>query len=397
MQTFTVRSESGAPAADYKFQRVTKPSPLATGVPRVARADLDVPEELRRRRPMRSLAILAGGVVVVIAAVTLLPGLQSLRTRFAHASAPWLVLAVGLEVASGLSYVVAFRSVFCRRMNLAMSYKIATSELGATALLPVGGAGGLALGAWALRRGGMPAEHIARRTVAFFLLTSLANVAAVFVVAVGLALGLFPGHASVALTVTPAAAAALAIVGALLAGRLAARLRRRLDARAAGEVSRLAKALGAVGDGVAESVRLLRRLDWGLFAGSIGYMAFDLFVLWASFRAFGSGPPMAIIWIAYLLGALGGLLPLPGGIGGVDVGMVGALVLYGVPVAASTVAVLAYRAVSLWVPALMGTAAFFQLRRALRDEAHEIALCVPGTVIEVAGRGPVLIDAETEP
>jgi uncharacterized protein (TIRG00374 family) len=152
-----------------------------------------------------------------------------------------------------------------------------------------------------------------------------------------------------------------------------------------------------VGDGVAESVRLLRRLDWGLFAGSIGYMAFDLFVLWASFRAFGSAPPMAIIWIAYLLGALGGLLPLPGGIGGVDVGMVGALVLYGVPVAASTVAVLAYRAVSLWVPALMGTAAFFQLRRALRDEAHEIALCVPGTVIEVAGRGPVLIDAETEP
>ena len=61
-------------------------------------------------------------------------------------------------------------------MSWGTSYKIAMAELGADSLLPVGGAGGLALGAWALRRGGMPADEIAHKSVAFFLLTSAPNV-----------------------------------------------------------------------------------------------------------------------------------------------------------------------------------------------------------------------------
>ncbi|MEJ7891319.1 MAG: hypothetical protein WKF94_01585 [Solirubrobacteraceae bacterium] len=60
---------------------------------------------------------------------------------------------------------------------------------------------------------------------------------------------------------------------------------------------------------------------------------------------------------------------MPGGIGGVDAGLVGALVLYGTPAATAAVGVLAYRAVLLAIPAILGGAAFITLQRSLRDEA----------------------------
>jgi len=114
-------------------------------------------------------------------------------------------------------------------------------------------------------------------------------------------------------------------------------------------------------------------------------------ILWATFRAFGASPPLAIVWIAYLIGELGGLIPVPGGIGGVDLGLVGSLVLYNVPVTAATSAVLAYRAIALWVPAVLGSAAFVALRRTLRNESSRIAVCVPETPMEVIGLGRVVI------
>ena len=135
----------------------------------------------------------------------------------------------------------------------------------------------------------------------------------------------------------------------------------------------------------------MRRHDWHLVVGSFAYLAFDIMVLWAAFKAFGSSPELAIIWIAYLIGELGGLIPIPGGIGGIDVGLVGMLVIYGVDASAATAAVLAYRAVALWVPAVVGGAAFVALRRTLNTEAERIALCPDGTQIEVVGRGRVVV------
>src|SRR5690349_3024262 len=129
-----------------------------------------LPDAVRPRRLRRAVIKLCAVLVVVVILVTLLPGLGQLRERFANASAGWIVVGCLLEVLSCLAYVVAFRRVFCTRMSRSNSYKIAMSELGADSLLPVGGAGGLALGAWALRRGGMPAQEIAHKTVAFFLL-----------------------------------------------------------------------------------------------------------------------------------------------------------------------------------------------------------------------------------
>jgi uncharacterized protein (TIRG00374 family) len=353
-------------------------------------ADLGIPAELSQRHLRRRLLIAVGLLAAVVAVVTLLPGLASLRTRFSHAEPGWLVLGVGLKLLSGLSYVVIFRAVFCNRMRWRHSYEIGMSELGANALFPTGGAGGLALGAWALRRGGMPSSQIARRTVAFFLLTSVPNVLGVVIVGVGLAVGLFPGHASLALTLLPAAIAALAIVATLAIGRLAGRLHGRLADTRAG--SKRVAALSAIAEGVDEALALLREHDWQLIGGLIGYLAFDVMILWATFHAFGASPPLAIIWIAYLIGELGGLLPVPGGIGGVDAGLVGTFVLYGVAVTPVTAAVLTYRAIALWVPAVFGATAFVALRRTLRTEADQLAACAPGGEMDVIGLGPTVVE-----
>ena len=361
--------------------------------------DLEIPEELGRRKLRARLLLLAGLVLAVVAIVTLLPGLAGLRTRLSHAKPAWLLLGVGLKVLSGLGYVAVFRMVFCRRMTWRVSYQIGMSELGANALFPTGGAGGLALGAWALKRGGMPATEIARRTVAFFLLTSVANVVGVIVVGIGLAARVLPGETNLALTLIPAAIAAMSIMGALLAGRTAPRLHLRLERSEEGESTRRARAalktLVAVADGVNEAVALLREGNAWLIGGIVAYLVFDVMVLWATFRAFGSAPPLAIVWIGYLIGELGGLIPVPGGIGGVDAGLVGSFVLYNVPITAAASAVLAYRAIALWVPAILGSAAFISLRRTLRHESAAIAVCAPQTEMEVIGLGRVVIGPPT--
>ena len=327
--------------------------------------------------------------------MTLLPGLGQLRTRLSHAQPGWLVLGAVFKLLSGLGYVAVFRMVFCRRMSWRVSYQIGMSELGANALFPTGGAGGLALGAWALKRGGMPGEEIARRTVAFFLLTSVANVAGVIIIGCGLAVRLFPGETNLALTAVPAAIAALAVTGALVAGRAAPRLHGRLERLEQGEPARRTivtlKILVAVADGVNEAVALLREANPWLLGGIAAYLFFDVMVLWATFHAFGVAPPLAIIFIAYLIGELGGLIPVPGGIGGVDAGLLGTFVLYGVPVTSAASAIIAYRAIALWVPATLGAAAFIWLRRTLRRESDAIAVCAPQTEVEVIGRGRVVI------
>src|SRR5919201_1036010 len=79
-------------------------------------------------------------------------------TRVSSGSPGWLLLAVGLEVLSFVGYVVLFRAVFVRggsRIDWRESYQITMAGLAATRLLAAGGAGGVALTAWALRRSGM--------------------------------------------------------------------------------------------------------------------------------------------------------------------------------------------------------------------------------------------------
>ena len=323
---------------------------------------------------------MAGLVVVVVIVVSLAPGLGQLRAEFEHASAPWLVLGVVAEVLSTMSYVLVFRAVFCQRMPWKLSYQIGMAEQAANSLLPAGGAGGLALGAWALRRGGMSVDHIARRSVAFFLLTSLANVGVLIVFGVAYATGLFGGVPAPGLTYgfTAAGIAATLITLALpaLTARNAARRERR--APATGRIKKVVRTTtDALGDGVRDAVSLLRQRQLGVAVGSLGYLAFDIAALAACFAAFGHTPGFGVLVLAYIIGQLGGLLPLPGGLGGVEGGLIGTFALYHVSLASASVAVLAYRALALWIPALLGSVAFVQLRRTLHREEEPAAICRP--------------------
>jgi uncharacterized membrane protein YbhN (UPF0104 family) len=343
-----------------------------------------LPDEFSPSRLRRSLLGLGAVVVLVVAAVLLVPGLASLRSSFSGASAGWLVFAAFLQILSCASYVLVFRAVFCRRMSWQTSSEIGFAELGANSLFSFGGAGGLVLGAWILRRGGMPGDHVARRSVAFFLLTSLANVS--FMTAGGLALatGALGGAPSPWFGAVPAVVGLLAIALALVAGRVA-------NALAGGQKhARVATVARAVGDGVAEALRLLRAGDPALVLGAAGYLLFDIAMLGVCFAAFGNDvPPLGVLLVAYIIGQLGGLIPIPGGIGGVDGGLIGTLALYGVNAGDAAVAVIAYRGLLLAIPAVLGLPALAILRRRLQAESHDIARCAPGEDVEVLGRGPV--------
>jgi uncharacterized membrane protein YbhN (UPF0104 family) len=269
-------------------------------------------------------------------------------------------------------------------MRWRTSAEIGLSEQAANSLLSVGGAGGLALGAWILRRGGVPGGQIARRTVAFFLLTSLANVGFLALAGIALASGVLSGPDNVLLGVVPALVGIAAIVAAL-AARPAGHALAAWTGR-----PKLEAALRAVADGVEEAVALLRSREPAIAAGSAGYMLFDIGVLAVCFPAFGNPvPPLAVLLLAYIIGQLGGLVPLPGGIGGLDLGLIGALVLYGVNATEAAVAVLAYRGLLLAVPAAIGLPALATVRRRLRREEHDIAACVPGQEVDVLGAGRV--------
>lgn len=313
-------------------------------------------------------------IVVVIVVVSTLPGLSDVRARLASAQPGWLAVALIMEIGSIAAFVVAFRGVLCPRLAWRLSSEVALSEQAANVLLPTGGAGGLALGAWALQRGGMPTRHIARRSVALFLVTSSVNFVAAILAGTALATGLARGDAPISLTVGPAALAAAVIVAVLALPRLLPSARQ----TPAGPVRRgLVAAAAALRDGVSDAVALIGAGQPLVIAGAIGYMALDVATLAAVFQAFGGGPPLGGLVLAYTLGQLGGLIPVPGGIGGTDGALIATLVLYGSPAAAATAAVLAYRAFQLFLPALLGTVAFGRLQRTLTRSPSPAAICAP--------------------
>jgi uncharacterized membrane protein YbhN (UPF0104 family) len=325
----------------------------------------DMPDELDPRHMRRRLVQLAIFVALVAGAISVLPGLSDVRERFSQAQPGWIVMIGIIELASCLAYVVAFRGVFCRGMGWRFSYDIGMAEQATNVLLPAGGAGGLALGAWALREGGMSTTHIARRSIAFFIITSTPNFICAAIFGAALATGVLPGDAPAGPTWTLTGLAFLTIVAVLSLPRLLARW------------SFLPRVTEAVSAGVRDSIALVRSRDPLIIGGSVGYMAFDVLALVAAFNAFGDVPPVGSLLFAYVIGQLGGLIPLPGGIGGTDGGLIGAQVLYGTPLSEATAAILAYRAFQLALPALLGIVAFVQLRRTLADHDAPAALCIP--------------------
>lgn len=337
-----------------------------------------MPEEFQPRRlGRRALQIVA--VLVVVGLVLLLaPGLGEVRDLLTQARPGWLALAVAFEALSCVSYVLMFRPVFCQSMPWRTSWEIGLSELGAGSIVPASGAAGLALGAWILREGGMPARQIASRSVAFFLIKSSVNFIAVAVLGTLMAVGVLGPELSPWLTAVPAAGALLVIVAVLVIPRIG------LGASLADDAGRTRRAMRearvALVGGAHEAVRILRSRNWLVIVGAVGYWAWDNAVLWAAFHAFGFSPPLTIILMGYLIGQLGGLLPLPGGLGGIDAGLIGTLIVYGAPAAATAAAVLVYRVILFWLPLLAGAVAFISLRRGLNRPDRPDLCVVPAAL-----------------
>jgi uncharacterized membrane protein YbhN (UPF0104 family) len=313
------------------------------------------------RNSIISLAIFFALIIALLISV---PGLDAAADRISHANVPWVIAGIGLEVLSCLGYVVLFGLVF-GRLGRSLSSRLSLAELAVNSVVSVSGLAGIALGAWVLRSKGFPVDRIAKRSVLVFVLTSAVNVVAVIVIGVPMWLGVLPGSRNALLTLLPAAAAAAAIVGTLAAAAWARRAAARRHLRG----GRVTVALIAVSGGVQDAVGMIRAHDWRLL-GAVGYWLFDNLVLYACIAALGHAPSFWVVAMAYLVGMLANSIPVPGGFLAVEGGLVGMLLLFGArPASVMIAAVIVYRAISLWVPAVIGSLAFLSLRREIGKPA----------------------------
>jgi uncharacterized membrane protein YbhN (UPF0104 family) len=354
------------------------------------RHEEEMPRVILTRRQIIAFAVfILSGVGFLYFVLPNLAGVGKTVDRIEGGDIWWLAAGVLFELLSFAGYVVLFRSVLVpdphpaeslhppeKRIGWLESYEITMAGLVATRLFAAAGAGGVALTAWALRRSGMEPRLVACRMVAFMVLLYVVYAGSLLLDGVGLGIGLFPGGGSFAITIVPAIVAAVlfALAGAmsLLPGDLERRLGRWASGsgRAARWIARAVAVPALAASGVRTAIELIRSRDPGLL-GALAWWGFDISVLWAMFHAFGSSPPFTVIWMAYFVGTLGNLLPLPGGLGGVEGGMIGAFAAFGVQLDLAVVAVLAYRAISFWLPTFPGVVAYFQLRRTVarwRDE-----------------------------
>jgi uncharacterized membrane protein YbhN (UPF0104 family) len=360
-------------------------------------SEAGMPEALNGRRMRRALVRLLFFAALVVVVIVTVPGLGSIRGRLAHGNPGWLVLAGCFRLASALSYVVLFRAIFAPRMALRASYRIGMSEVGANALAPAGGASGLAIGDWVLHREGRPWSWLVERTSEFFVFTSAFNVGAVAVLGwLGVA-GVLTRPVSPFFSFAPAFAATVAIALALaliprLAGLEAKQRRRRVHS-----LRWWLLELGvALGTGARGAVNLFRRRDPAAIAGGAGYLLFDILTLWATVRAFGGHIGFQPLALAYLVGQLAGEIPIPGGLGAVDGGLIGALVAYGLSSSLAVASALAYRAIALAIPVVFGGMAAISLIRDIRNQKAQSGMPMSEPLRTSAGRANVASSSRRE-
>ena len=115
---------------------------------------------------------------------------------------------------------------------------------------------------------------------------------------------------------------------------------------------------------------------------SSGRLAFDFITLLACIWATGTKPQPSLVLLAYAVAGLLGLIPItPGGLGIVEAGLSGMLILAGIPGGAAVLATLAYRIISYWLPALAGPVAYVLFRARYGPPGHPNP---PGTTATAA-------------
>jgi uncharacterized membrane protein YbhN (UPF0104 family) len=319
----------------------------------------DVSESAQARRLRDGLLSLVIVGALVIGLLLAVPGLHGVGQLVAHMSLGWVAAAVALEILSCLGYVLIFLTVF-DRAPIIFGARVALTEMAFGAAVSLGGAGSIAVGAWLLHERGVATGRIAERSAVLFLLTSAINLLTLAGTALALGLGILPGPRNPLLTFLPGGVCVVLFVFFLVLPRLTEHGGQTRGGR------RVAVALEATARTIRATRTTLLRPDWRLL-GAVGYLWFDIGVLWACFQATGHTPPIAVIVLAYQIGYLANVLPIPGNIGVLEGSFVGMLVLYGVKATPAAAAAVVYHAVALWIPAIWGTFGFIRLRRSLKE------------------------------
>ena len=340
-------------------------------------SDSSAPEHRSRRalsdakRELLHRALkLAEYVVAALLVLKVIPALKQALRSLEHVRWQWVLGAIALEVLSETGFVVAWRAIVDPANVLGgdgrgrrMDDRVAWAQLGGGLLFPGGSWGGMGFGAWILRRFGMSTKVIAERQFNLSFLNTAVDALALVLFGVGLAAGIFPGEHNLLLTLLPAAVAAAGITAALLIARRASGYAGRLQVKH----PKIAGAITTLADAVEDTNRLLfHRGAWTTVLGIVGYLGFDVLVLWSALYAVHAHPfpGFPVVIMAYIIGALGGSIPLPAAVGTI-LGIAGMLMVYGVDRNAAVAAVLLRQAIALLVPLTGGAIAYATLRRHL--------------------------------
>jgi uncharacterized membrane protein YbhN (UPF0104 family) len=328
-----------------------------------------------KRHLQRSALKLVGYLVAAYLVLKLIPALKQALRSLEHVSWEWVLGAIALEVLSELGFVLAWSAIVDPQNVLdsdgrgrRMDDRVAWAQLGGGLLLPGGAWGGVGVGALILHRFGMPNKLIAEREFNLSFLNTAVDALTLIVFGVGLATSIFAGERHLLLTLLPAAVAATGIAAALLIARRARSHVGRLQSKH----PKIAGAITTLVNAVDDTQRLLfHRGGWTSVLGVLAYLGFDVVVLWTAFLAIHAHPipGFTIVIMAYVVGALGGSIPLPASIGTIG-GIAGMLVLYGVGHNAAIAAVLLHQAIGLLVPLSGGGIAYAILRRRVGPLTH---------------------------
>jgi uncharacterized protein (TIRG00374 family) len=334
------------------------------------------------RRLIQTLVVIVAILIGVYFLFPKLVGLSDALSKLDDADPVWIAVAIGFNVIAIVTYIALFKAVVggdVLRLTWGETYEINMAGVAATLIFSAGGAGGIALTYWALRKAGMSRHDVGRRMVAFLSLHYVFYPVALIIFGILLRTGVLPGKDSVELTIIPAAiAGAMLLIGVVLAlipPDLASRVAAHVHApRSKSVAASIAKVPAIAGEGFRFALGLFAHPSRGGLAvlGAVGFWAANIGILWASFKAFGVHVPVAVVVQGFFLGMVANLFPLaPAGVGAVDAGMIGAFVLFGLPEDTVFPAILIYRLVAFWLPIPPGVVAFFQLRTRVQHWEEE--------------------------
>jgi uncharacterized protein (TIRG00374 family) len=329
--------------------------------------------------PKRLIQTLVAVILLTVAIYVLFPKILDIEDalgRIDDGDPLWIGVAIAFNVAAFAAYVALFKGVVAGnviRLSVSESYQITMAGLAASRLFSAGGAGGILLTYWALRKAGMERRRSACRMIAFLVLQYSVYLAALVIFGILLRTGVLPGAAPLSMTVIPAALAGAAIIVMLLLALIPQDFERRIGRVTSGRFSKLAQRLATApatfAQGVRTAIAFMRHPRQGGLGiiGAVGFWAANIGILWASFQAFDISVPFGVVVQGFFVGMVANLFPFaPGGVGAVDAGMIGAFVIFGLPESEVFVAILTYRVIAFWMPLPPGIVAFFQLRKTVQ-------------------------------